>query len=225
MPQSCGPLWLFDACEGWIATAEKEYADAKSAIPNGEEKLRASLKLSEPRQKFMSTWERCGPWTHIAARDGALQIYHFGKSMEKIKDTLHSCPVLNSYVNRQELRSSTKLFTSSFRRNEKIRHAIGHTAELVYSEKTFEEQAVKNYSDSAIQAENSGIVMQGNLYGREYKTTLDGKVYSYEISDATHQKLLSVAQHFCNAFQDASQATINAFGSVPPKILEPLVRE
>ena len=54
-------------------------------------------------------------WAQIAARDGALSIFHFGKLMEGIKQTLHSVPVLDSSMDRAKLRAAANLFRQHFR--------------------------------------------------------------------------------------------------------------
>jgi hypothetical protein len=69
-------------------------------------------------------------WQSIAARDGAMTIYHFGCTVEAIKASLPRCPTLNAGVDHSNLRMARKLFESHFPGYKDIRHVVAHTAEF-----------------------------------------------------------------------------------------------
>jgi hypothetical protein len=47
--------------------------------------------------------QRLFGWRHIAARDGAMQIYHFGMAMAKIRGQLHNVPTIKPLVDANKL--------------------------------------------------------------------------------------------------------------------------
>jgi hypothetical protein len=62
----------------------------------------------------------------IAARDGALNIFHFGCSLEALKKQLARCPSLASRTNAVKLRNAIKQFGSYFPHADNVRNAVAH---------------------------------------------------------------------------------------------------
>jgi len=62
----------------------------------------------------------------MAARDGALTIYHFGSTIDGIRKSLRSCPALSGPIDRQKLTNAGKLFEAKFPGYIAIRHVVSH---------------------------------------------------------------------------------------------------
>ena len=70
-------------------------------------------------------------WPMLAARDGAMSVYHFGVAMEGIKKSLPSYPTIDAGVDKKQIRIATNLFRKYFPRPEAIRHVVAHSAEEI----------------------------------------------------------------------------------------------
>ena len=68
-------------------------------------------------ERGLETWanlnaitDTTGAWQVMAARDGALAIYHFGNTIEAIRKNLPKCPALGGLVDHSILRDASKSF-------------------------------------------------------------------------------------------------------------------
>ena len=68
-------------------------------------------------------------WQKMAARDGALSIYHFGQAGEAVRKSLPTCAALNAKVDHDALKVALADFRKAFNRYEAIRHVVGHVAD------------------------------------------------------------------------------------------------
>jgi hypothetical protein len=79
--------------------------------------LRAQLERTRTPQLNYTALMRMR-WQFIAARDGAMTIFHFGKTMEAIRSSaLRECPTVRSLVQKQPLRNADNLFRKQWFRN------------------------------------------------------------------------------------------------------------
>jgi hypothetical protein len=151
-------------------------------------------------------------WQSIAARDGAMTIYHFGCTVEAIKASLPRCPTLNAGVDHSNLRMARKLFESHFPGYKDIRHVVAHTAEFAA---TIDDKEIHSHKGRLKISSDSGSVSMevsdqsastqflGNLCDNTYFITFEGRIHKYEISHATAEKLVSVKKRvFSSVGQD-----------------------
>ncbi len=131
-------LALFDHCQS-------EIAKAKSTG------VRPSVPLME--------------WQFIAARDGAMSVFHFGKIFEAVNSCLGRCPTLLGMVNRPILKSARKLLRETFPNVETVRHAVAHSAELMKDRDSMEANALKGPYNAGgfLIGENATVVMRNVL--------------------------------------------------------------
>jgi hypothetical protein len=128
-------------------------------------------------------------WRFIAARDGAMTIFHFGKTMEAIRSNgLRPCHTIRSMIQYQPLRTANKLFNNSFPHFEKLRHSIAHAAELSGKLKSINQHSVK------------GFFMQNVLSGNIFSQTYEGKTFSYKLSQTSLQHLITVRDQVFSVF-------------------------
>ena len=69
-------------------------------------------------------------WCFIACRDGAMTIYHFGQTLQYVREALRSCPTIKSLVDPKLLRLTSKKFDARFPDFIPLRNAIAHRSEL-----------------------------------------------------------------------------------------------
>jgi len=130
-------------------------------------------------------------WHFIAARDGAVTIFNFGRSMEGIRASLRKCPSLNAIIDQDALSASTRMLRDRFPRFDGMRHTVAHAAEFSHTEEARADHAAGN------------LFISSSLFGREFTATFDGKVVSYEISMDSFEVLKAVALMFISAFRPA----------------------
>ena len=173
-------LTLFDNCEaemsqmfGYMAAKQKagEHADISPELQTVTE------------------------WMAMAARDGAITIYHFGNTIEAIRQSLPHCPTLNAKVNHSILRGASRYFRHEFPRYEAIRHVVTHAADF---QATPNLRAQHSHKGGPIRSGRGGsITYEGkidryfshNMMNRTYYVSYQGQAHSYEIDQETADKL------------------------------------
>lgn len=136
-------------------------------------------------------------WMFIACRDGAMQIYHFGKILDTLNTRLRKCPTLASHVDGNAIKQANRIFKSTFKDHEGVRHSVGHQAEVILSPER-----------------NSphGAMMVDCLSDRYYMTTYEGRILGYEISVATLDNLHKTHKRI----KDALTPVLEHALSLPP---------
>lgn len=182
-------LQLFDFCEVQYALI----AQRRNA--------QALLEHDEANRDVFSAW--CS----LAARDGAMTIFHFGKAMEGIKASIRTCPSVEAKMDRSLLRSATNLFRTSFPNFEAVRHGVAHAAELDRDEKARKANAHNGtYETEHIKI---GVHVEGltirTLIGRTFTVTVNQKIVSYDLTTNTLGQLEAVKSEFFLAFKPACQ--------------------
>lgn len=147
--------------------------------------------------------EQLSQWRFIAARDGAMSIWHSWHSIEGVRRALPTCPALLAAVDTEKVRNACKLFRTSFPHFEAVRHAVAHTAELIKNEKSF---ALNSFSGSylgagiTIEDGAKNVMLQNSLQGDEYTATFEGKIVTYRLNQDSVLKLAAVRNLFYEAF-------------------------
>ena len=146
-------------------------------------------------------------WQAIAARDGALTIYHFGNTIEAVRKSLHACPTLDRLVDHARLKHASAEFRKEFPRYEAIRHVVGHAADFAASPKKKDTHSVKgpwkaDFEEVSIEVGDADATTQfsGALYQKSYCVTFEGQMHCYEISHLTADKIESAKERAYSAF-------------------------
>jgi hypothetical protein len=158
---------------------------------------------------------RVEEWKFIAAREGAMSIYHFAKALEDIMACLNKSPTVLGLVRRPEIRKARKLLRKHFPKFETVRHAVAHAGELMREPGAYSRHVI------------TGPVVIGDIYfggtfglrdtfvsERKFVNTFEGAVQEYEISQATLHALTEIRMQFFAAFRDVEAATLAMIG--PP---------
>lgn len=142
-------------------------------------------------------------WSLVAARDGAMSIYHFMCAMECVKACLHRCPTLKANFNPKTSKEATKLFSANFPHCEQMRHAIAHQAELTESPEKFSKNAYTgSFNGKGIKLDKVANVMISDYLDNDvYHTTINGSIISYYISETTYNYLYEIKNKLYSAFE------------------------
>ena len=76
---------------------------------------------------FGTRWSK--NWMFVAARNGGMTIYHFGRAKEGLHVSLGTTPTLRAMLDKAQLRRASKLFDKTFPTFIQMRHAIAHSEE------------------------------------------------------------------------------------------------
>jgi hypothetical protein len=136
------------------------------------------------------------PWTAVAARDGAITVFNFGKSIEIIIANTSRCETLMGKIDHEQLRTAGRLLRQHFPRFEGIRHSITHMAEFHSSVAKIRSHRVTKHpqGDPLIDKVLSmgPLFPGGDLFGQTFIAAHDGKALSYELNSASLAALRSI---------------------------------
>ena len=157
--------------------------------------------ISREQRRSEALGVQSGHWMFIAARDGAMTIYHFANTLQYIRSLLRSCPTIKALVNAPSLRKTTELFQTQFPHVKTMRHALAHSAELSRSPKHFKKNSFKgDYEGFGVSIKHSSVMMKDNLQDRNYVNTFNGEIVSYEVSSTTLNHLNAAKNSFYSSF-------------------------
>jgi hypothetical protein len=154
-----------------------------------------------------------GGWQLMAARDGALTIYHFGRAIEGLRNSLGFCPALSSQVDSRKIKNAQKIFESRFPDNIEIRNAVAHVADFSQTTEKKTSHAVKGpFKTKWFSSEDPlGVTwLPGNMNGHTYAVTFMGKPYTYDLSFESASKLRDVKVQIFSAFDPATTPKPNS---------------
>jgi hypothetical protein len=141
-------------------------------------------------------------WSMVAARDGSMNIYHFGKSIISAEKSLALCASLVQRVDKSRLGKANKLFRQHFPQHERIRHTVGHMAEFMADPAKSKKHEIKGgwSDDTSTVGPHTSFVT--SLAGRNFITTYEGSLVSYKISKDTLDRLIEVKREFYSGFRN-----------------------
>jgi len=153
--------------------------------------------------------EQSNGWQFLAARDGAMTIYHFATTLSGINETVAELSEFKTLMNREKMKSANKMLSEKFPNFGEVRHAVAHVADKVKNPRKFKTHSFSGSIDSrAIKAENvSGLTISNMLVDRQFTNTWNGKLLTYELSQTTIDHLNCVRKEVWEAFRDAEQVT------------------
>jgi hypothetical protein len=136
----------------------------------------------------------------IAAKEGALSIYHFGNSLGALRKQVVMCPRTRNLTDTAKLKEAFGLFNKYFPHANNIRHAIAHAGEVWASPAKAREHRQKEHYASAGIASAAGGFRIAVLYERTYSVGWEGKVFEVHMDVSTIQKLTEVSNLAASAF-------------------------
>lgn len=148
-------------------------------------------------------------WRMIAAREGALSIYHFGCALSAVRHQLAAC---NSFttVNRTQVRDAARMFRARFPHSETVRHAIAHAGELHDTPAKMKKQLQKAaFAVPGVSGAPGGVLV-GALFERTYSLGFEGEVFSVVMDNQTTETLIRIMSMVSAAFTPAPDQTSSA---------------
>jgi len=151
-----------------------------------------------------------GSWRFIAARDGAMSIYHFGAALEGARYSISQCKSLFSHIDRNKLKESSQVFKSGFLMSEKMRHAIAHAGELFTRKDKAREHSFRGeYKTPHISLKNESpnltMIVSNGLQGNMFTNTFMGEIVTYAVDETSLSTLIISRDHFYDALENVNQ--------------------
>ncbi len=141
----------------------------------------------------------------IAARDGAMSIYHFNESITVIQTNLASCPSAANPDIRKHLKQAKRQLRGWFPDLENIRHSVAHAAELgKYPKRVKDRTSTAEIDRKFIRSEKGAppLRIEQCLEERNFIYTLENRIISYEISAKTLDRLGKIRKKVFDVFQE-----------------------
>ena len=142
----------------------------------------------------------------IAARDAALNAYHFSCALNAIKSQLPLSSAHAGSVDRVKVRNARKQFKADFPNIDLVRHAVAHAGEL---HETPEKMALNQ-----VRAANHPpgfMFVVSELEDSSFSLGISGRLVTIRLDDAAIQKLKFVR----DLIEEAFQGTAAAIGQPP----------
>lgn len=127
-------------------------------------------------------------WRGMAARDGAMSIFHLGATLDAIGSMTKSAPSFTGKVDAAALRSARKRLRESFPGYDNLRHGVGHLAEMTSSLKKVAAHAV------------DGHLIFGGLEGRDFTITQDRAHRTISLTQLSVRTLGKIIHDVYSAF-------------------------
>jgi hypothetical protein len=142
----------------------------------------------------------------IAARDGALNIFHFGKTLEAIKLCVPRCPPSALIVNTENVDCAIQQFKECFPNIDYIRHAIAHAGELNNAPTKLKASTTRKSRQAHGISVGPGGIFSHGLFEKSYHVSRSGKIFTVTIDQATLDKLVAIGKLVTNAIPIAQQS-------------------
>jgi hypothetical protein len=137
----------------------------------------------------------------IPAKDGALNVYHFGMSLSGTRNNIGRCRSILKHIDVQLLRVAARLFDSYFPNYELIRHAIAHTGELFDTPEKLRASMLKERTTAHGVTFGPGAIPSQAVSGSVYSIGIDGEMFSISIDSTSTEKLIAVNSRVDGAFK------------------------
>ncbi len=147
----------------------------------------------------------------IAARDGALSVFHFKCCLEAIKKQLPRSKSLSALVDSVKIREILKRFSVLFPHTDNVRHAIAHAGEIFTSPERMKQHGMKVSRYGPGFAVHEGGYLLSALHDRTYSVGNHGEIFSVTLDRASISNLRTVL----SSVQEAFQVAIEAQGQSP----------
>jgi len=146
-------------------------------------------------------------WQLMAAREGALTIYHFGQALAAVAPAVRQCSSIADRVDYAALRLARKSFKAAFPSHDAVRHVVGHAVDFTATVEERNRHSVMPPWEHAFNshtmqyAGTRPIFKLGDLSDRAYLVTYEGDVHFYELKAETLERLSAIRERTYSAFR------------------------
>ena len=158
-------------------------------------------------------------WRRLAARDGAMTIYHFAKCFEAIKAACHAHPTITGLVDRELVRAATRLFNEKFSSCEEMRDSVAHVADKARPPESLDSHSLKGehrIPGGLKTGPESSTFISGCFNGDTFMMTHEGYLLFYDVTEETLRSLEAVRDQMFQAFQPTSNVRRRTSNDLSP---------
>jgi hypothetical protein len=224
-----GYLFLLNACIDNLQIYEREFAAtillfnfarAQSFQNPGEskiDKIREAVRahrfeevraLREQQKDATEKHLLYAQWQMIAARDGAMTLYHFGVSVQYVGALVRKIPQIDQHVEQEKLREARKILKKHFPGFKAIRHTVSHLSDFMGSIEEFKKHSLKKSINFGGYKIEPGGLFANNLSGETLLTTYRGDQFSYNISQESLDAMTKIVDLVFLAFRNPELSRI-----------------
>jgi hypothetical protein len=144
-------------------------------------------------------------WRLIAARDGAMSIYHFAKAMDGANTWAFRSQSFAAKIDKGRLCDAFKLLRTYFAKFEAVRHAVAHAADVTKNPKWLSEHTLKGpfKNPAIILDDTSTVTIKNTILNDVFMSTFNNELQEYEVSIKTLNSLNEIKNTFYEAFPAA----------------------
>jgi hypothetical protein len=147
----------------------------------------ATLPANEDKRERMRNFLA---WRLVAARDGAMTLFHFSKLLSRILPLARACPTIWPHVEIDTVRSARRQFRKQFAKAEDHRHVIGHAGE----------QSLPDFAYARSGRAHLRAAMVGDVLISTWK---DGEVMRCEITRSAAERLDAIKSRAISGLRNA----------------------
>jgi hypothetical protein len=147
----------------------------------------------------------------IAARDGALNIYHFGCCLNAIKKQVPASPVHAGKVDAIKLRAARQKFRAYFPNIDSVRHGIAHAAEHYKSPADMKKNRLR--MSGFLLSPTESVFFPSRLVERTYSVGIEGTMFSVQLDQSSVAKLQHIKDLNDEAFRQPGAPTESPAGN------------
>lgn len=145
-------------------------------------------------------------WQLCAARDCVMSIYHFGRIIEGIDESIGVCVSLRDLIDNDAKRAARKRFERKFPFYISLRHAIAHSAERSKTASATKRHGKAKHRTIevnpliSIGAGKGNVLLHDNLWGTTFTSMWDGNIVRCEIDEQSGIWLDEITDAYWAAF-------------------------
>lgn len=143
-------------------------------------------------------------WAHMAGRQGAMAIYHFGVACDGIREALTECDTVRNAMDYNAFKQARRAFRKAFPDSENVRHAVAHVADKIKTPAKVREHGFTgshNIGTGLVISDSTLNTFTDIIVGRTITNSWSGKLYSYELSTQTRDTLEQIKHAVWLAFR------------------------
>ena len=179
-----------------LADTALEFTSAMLLVAEGE-----SHASRNPQDQLRSKW------IFIGARVGALCLYDFFQDTQAINNNLRFCPTIVPMVDMTAKREAQKLMQSRFPGFADVRTAAAHPGEVNSTPQKMEANTVAAAVVGRGFSGDGTVNISGSILNGDYTNTLEGRVVSYSLSNASVSDLQTILGLWAQTFQPVEDGT------------------
>ncbi|MGY5805245.1 hypothetical protein ACXHMN_28210 [Rhizobium sp. LEGMi12c] len=141
----------------------------------------------------------------IAAKDAAMNLYHFRCSLDAIIKQSKFVPSLISSASMQSVRDQLSLFDSKFPHTDTIRHGIAHAGELHETPIKINAAAQTKHRKAYGVETGPGGMLICALFERTFTIGKQRKIFSMQVDNSTISVLVSITHSINSIFASLPQ--------------------